>query len=61
MTGKELRSILDEKGIKYSWLAAQLSVSEAAITKWMDESMPISAERVAEIKTVVNNRSLNPV
>ena len=61
MEGKELRKILDERGIKYSWLAEQLKVSEPTITKWMNEDMPISSERVAEIKTIIRQRSMQPV
>jgi len=61
MIGKDLRSLLDSRGIKYSWLAEKLDVSEASITKWMKGEMPISDERSAEITTIVNNRSLNKV
>ena len=61
MEGKELRKLLDERGIKYSWLAEQLKVSEPTITKWMNEDMPISGERVAEIKTIIRQRSMQPV
>ena len=61
MNGIELRKSLDDKGIKYSWLAEQLKVSEATITKWMNEDMPISDIRVAEIKTIIKIRTMQPV
>ncbi len=63
MTGSELRKILDDNGIRYNWLAKQLmgqngkkGISEASITKWMDEEMPISDERSSEITLILNNR-----
>ena len=63
MTGAELRTILDDNGIRYNWLAKQLlnqagkkGISETSITKWMDDEMPISDERALEIRRVLNTR-----
>lgn len=65
MTGAELRTILDDNGIRYNWLAKQLlsqngqkGISETSITKWMDDDMPISDERALEIRRVLNTRKM---
>ncbi len=57
MNGTELRKLLDDRGIRYNWLAEKLKVSEPTITKWMNEDMPISDERVAEIKLIIKQIS----
>ena len=61
MNGTELRKLLDDRGIRYNWLAEKLSVSEATITKWMNDDMPISANRVLEIKKTVKQLTQIPV
>jgi transcriptional regulator with XRE-family HTH domain len=30
-----LRSLVDERGLRQDWLAAQLGVSEASMSKWL--------------------------
>ncbi len=47
-----LRSFLDERGVRYSWVAARLGITPSYMTRLMDEERPLirrHAARLAEI------------
>lgn len=41
MKGKVIKAILDNRGVKYVWLANKLSVSKTLVSLWLSEDKKI--------------------
>jgi transcriptional regulator with XRE-family HTH domain len=54
MNGKQLQTILKNRGIKQIWLAEKLNVSNSLITLWVKGEREIMEHHVAEIKHIFN-------
>lgn len=50
MTGNQLHDILKQKGIKYTWVAEQLNVSQSIVSQWIKGTKPIPEDRSEELK-----------
>jgi len=50
MTGKKLKIILDEKGIKYTWFAEKLRISKGLLNLWLNEHSDIPAKYLSDIE-----------
>ena len=51
-TGTKMGQLLLSRGIRFDWLAAQVGVSKATVTRWVNGSRTIGrshAERAAEV------------
>ena len=53
MNSKQLRKLLNKHERSQRYLARQLNVSYQSMYKWMNDLMPISADRVAQIKEIL--------
>ena len=42
MEGKQLKRLIDDRGLKKKFIAAKLSVSNGLITQWVNGSRPIA-------------------
>lgn len=49
-----LATIIDERGIKRSWIAEKIGVSRSAITRWADGDWPIPPRRAEELAALLN-------
>lgn len=54
MEGKKLKQIISEKGIKQSWIANKLNVSNALVSQWVKETKPISENHSKLLKEILN-------
>lgn len=58
MNEKQVKSILDSKGIKYIWFAEQLGVGKSLVTQWFNNGIEIPEKhhiRIAEILEIPLN------
>ena len=53
MNSKQLRKLLNKHERSQRYLARQLNVSYQSMYKWMNDLMPISDDRVAQIKEIL--------
>ena len=53
MEAKTLKRLIDEKGIKQSFIAKKLGVSRALITQWINEGRPIAERHLPELKRIL--------
>lgn len=54
-TGTKMGKLLRSRGIRFDWFAAQVGVSKAAVTRWINGDRTIGrahAERAAEVLDV---------
>lgn len=55
MDQKQLELILKERGIKQSWVADKLKVSESLVSKWVKGSHTIGDKYAAELRALLLN------
>ena len=53
VNSKQLRKLLNKHERSQRYLARQLNVSYQSMYKWMNDLMPISDDRVAQIKEIL--------
>lgn len=53
MEGKELKLIIDDRGIKQSWIAGKLHVSTALVSQWIAGTKPISDTHKVELRALL--------
>lgn len=53
MEGKELKRIVEERGIKQSWIASKLKVSTALVSQWIAGTKPISDSHRIELRSLL--------
>jgi len=44
-----LETLIDERGIKRSWLAQRMAVNRSTVTRWAQGKIPVPVERVQEL------------
>lgn len=54
MEARELKSLINNKGIKKSFIAEKLKVSKSLITQWLNGTRPIADKHVIDIKRLLN-------
>lgn len=57
MEPKELRTILQERGIKQTWVAEKLKVSRGLVNQWVKEVNPIPEKYQIELKSLFKQAS----
>ena len=53
MKGKIIKAILDNRGVKYVWLANKLGVSKTLVSLWLSEDKKIPHNYRAEISNIL--------
>lgn len=53
METKDLKTAIESKGIKQSWIAANLRVSKALVNQWMKDKTPIAERHQVELKRLL--------
>lgn len=53
MEAKTLRSIIQEKGIKQTWIAEKLGVTRALINQWVKGTVTIPEKHVDDLKRLL--------
>lgn len=54
---KELKSLIDEQGIRYSFIAKSIGVSKTAVSNWLNGLSKIPEVRQTEIVDIIKNRN----
>lgn len=49
-----LATIIDERGLKRSWIAQKIGVSRSAVTRWADGDWPIPPKRAAQLAELLD-------
>lgn len=53
MEAKTLRSIIQEKGIKQSWIATKLGVTRALVNQWVQGTVTVPEKHKSELKRIL--------
>ncbi len=53
MEAKTLRSIIQDKGIKQSWIASKLGVTRALVNQWVQGTVTVPEKHVSELKRIL--------
>lgn len=53
MTSQQLRSKIENKGLKQKFVAARLNVSEGLISQWMKGTTPIPQKHLTKLITIL--------
>jgi len=53
MESKELQRILQERGIKQTWVADKLGVTKGLVNQWVKEKTPIAPKHQIELKSLL--------
>jgi len=53
MEAKTLRSIIQEKGIKQSWIATKLGVTRALVNQWVNGTVTVPEKHVPSLKRIL--------
>lgn len=53
MEAKTLRSIIQEKGIKQTWIATKMGLTRALINQWVNGSVPVPEKHRDELKRIL--------
>ena len=54
MESKELKSHIEQRGIKQSFIAKKLGVSKALVSQWVKGTTPIALSKQIELKSLLN-------
>lgn len=54
MEGKELKQIIDNRGIKQTFIAKKLNVSKALVNQWAKGTTPIADKHKIELKSLLS-------
>ena len=54
MEAKQLKSLIDDKGIKQSFIADKLKVSKALVTHWIKGTRPIANHHIIDLKRILS-------
>lgn len=57
MESKELRSILEQRGIKQTWVAEKLKVSRGLVNQWVRDVNPIPEKYQIELRALLKQAS----
>lgn len=52
----KLASVLNEQGRRQDWVATELGVSQALVTRWLNGERRISYERLSKLAKLLNVR-----
>lgn len=55
MESKDLKRIVDERGLKQSWIASKLKVSTALVSQWINGTKPISEYHKIELRALLES------
>lgn len=53
MESKELKQIIESRGIKQTWIAKKLGVSKALVNQWVKDTTPIAEKQKIELKSLL--------
>lgn len=53
MEAKTLRSIIQDKGIKQSWVAQKLGVTRALVNQWVKGTVTVPEKHKADLKRIL--------
>lgn len=53
MTGKELKRIIEDRGIKQIWIAEKLKISPGLVNQWINSGKTISDSHKIELKSLL--------
>lgn len=53
MEARTLKSIIQERGIKQSWIAEKLGVTRALINQWVQGTTPVPDKHKIELKRIL--------
>ena len=53
MEAKTLRAIIQERGIKQTWIAKKMGLTRALINQWSKGSVPIPEKHKEELKRIL--------
>lgn len=54
MESKELKQIIESRGIKQTWIAKKLGVSKALVNQWVKDKTPIAENQKIELKSLLS-------
>lgn len=54
MEGKDLKLIIESRGIKQAFLAKKLGISKALVNQWTKGLTPIADKHKIELKSLLN-------
>ena len=54
MESKELKQIIESRGIKQTFVAKKLGISKALVNQWMKGHTPIAERHKIELKSLLN-------
>jgi len=57
MESKELKEIIESRGIKQTWIAKKLGVSKALVNQWVKNTTPIAENQKIELKSLLNRNN----
>ena len=55
MEAKTLRSIIQEKGIKQSWIADKLKVTRQLVNQWVRGTVDVPEKHKEDLKRILSN------